>query len=121
MQSMRLWKMSVDQWKGNFCNSCEYYFVDWWVKADISSSSFLFFSLAFCVFKINFMTKTKRETLDETPNLKWSVVRCTPTYSNISKKYQKKYQKSICYYLSKRTQILNKLLEFFCKCHHKNK
>ena len=90
---MRLWKMSVDQWKGNFCNSCEYYFVDWWVKADISSSSFLFFSLVFCVFKINFMTKTKKETLDETPNLKWSVVRCTPTYSNISKKYQKKVSK----------------------------
>ena len=51
---MRLWKMSVDQSKKNFCKICGYCFVEWWVKPNnISRSIFWFLSLIFGAFQIN--------------------------------------------------------------------
>ena len=53
-----------------------------------------------------------KETLDVTPNLKWSVVRCTTPYSNISKK---------CLLCLCEKLVINKRSELFCKCRHENK
>ena len=58
----------------------------------------------------------------KTPNLKWSVLRWVPTYSNISKKcllcfYEK--QEIVTYQNQK--ELLNKKSELLCKCCHANK
>ena len=58
----------------------------------------------------------------ETPNLKWSILRWVPPYSNISKKYL------LCLYenleivtYENQKELLNKRSEFLCKCRHANK
>ena len=58
----------------------------------------------------------------ETPNLKWSVLRCVSPYSNISKKYL------LCWYEKleivtnqNQKELLNKRSELLCKCRHVNK
>ena len=58
----------------------------------------------------------------ETPNLKWSVLRCIPPYSNISKKLL------LCIYeelelvtYQNQKELLNKRSEILCKCRHTNK
>ena len=58
----------------------------------------------------------------ETPNLKWSILRCVPPYSNISKKcllclYEKL---EIVTYQNKK-ELLNMRSELLCKCCHVNK
>ena len=50
----------------------------------------------------------------ETPNLKWSVLRCVPPYSNISKKCL------LCLHVNLK-ELLNKRFEFICKYHHASK
>ena len=63
-----------------------------------------------------------KETLDVTPNLKWSVVRCATPYSNISKKCLLcLYEKLVIITYPRQHKLLNKRSELFCKCHHENK
>ena len=63
-----------------------------------------------------------KETLDVTPNLKWSVVRCATPYSNISKKCLLcLYEKLVIITYPRQHELLNKRSELFCKCHHENK
>ena len=63
-----------------------------------------------------------KETLDVTPNLKWSVVRCTTPYSNISKKCLLcLYEELIIITYPRQHKLLNKQSELFCKCCHENK
>ena len=57
----------------------------------------------------------------EKPNLKWSVLRCVPPYSNISKKCL------LCWYekleivtYQNQKELLNKRCEFLCICCHVN-
>ena len=58
-------------------------------------------------------------TLDETPNLKWSVVRCATPYSNISKKYLFcLYEKLVIITFPRQYELLNKRSELFCKCRY---
>ena len=62
-----------------------------------------------------------KETLDVTPNLKWSVVRCA-TPSNISKKYLLcLYEKLVIITNPRQHELSNKRSELFCKCRHENK
>ena len=50
-----------------------------------------------------------KETLDVTPNLKWSVVRCTTPYSNISKKCLLcLYEKLVIITYPRQHKLLNK-------------
>ena len=56
-----------------------------------------------------------KETLDVTPNLKWSVVRCVTPYSNISKK------SLLCLYEKLVIITYPRQHELFCKCRHENK
>ena len=58
----------------------------------------------------------------EIPDLKWSVLRCVPPYSNISKKCL------LCLYgkleivtYQNQKELLNKRSELLCKCRHANK
>ena len=63
-----------------------------------------------------------KETLDVTPNLKWSVVRCATPYSNISKKCLLcLYEKLVIITYPRQHELLNKRSELFCKCRHENK
>ena len=63
-----------------------------------------------------------RETLDVTPNLEWSVVRCATPYSNISKKCLLcLYEKLVIITYPRQHELLNKRSELFCKCGHENK
>ena len=69
----------------------------------------------------SYMWHLKRVS-SETPNLKWSVLRCVPPYSNILKKcilfwYEK--LKIVTYQNQK--ELLNKRSELLCKCHRANK
>ena len=57
-------------------------------------------ALSSCVWHLN-------ETLDVTPNLKWSVVRCTTPYSNISKKCL------LCLYANFANAVMR--ISIFCK------
>ena len=63
-----------------------------------------------------------KETLDVTPNLKWSVVRSAKLSSNISKKcFLCLYEKLVIITYRRQYKHLNKWLELFCKCHYENK
>ena len=63
-----------------------------------------------------------KETLDVTPNLKRSVVRCATPYSNISKKCLLcLYEKLVIITYPRQHELLNKRSELFCKCRHENK
>ena len=63
-----------------------------------------------------------KETLDVTPNLKWTVVRCTTPYSNVSKKYLLcMYEKLVIITYPRQHKRLIKQSELFCKCVHENK
>ena len=58
----------------------------------------------------------------ETPNLKWSILRCVPPYSNISKKSLLcLYEKLEIVTLQNQKELLNKRSELLCKCSHANK
>ena len=63
-----------------------------------------------------------KETLDVNPNLKWSVVRCATSYSNISKKCRLYlYEKLVIITYPRQQELLDKRSELFCKCRHENK
>ena len=63
-----------------------------------------------------------KKSLEETPNLKWSVARGTTPYSNTSKKsFLCKYEKLVIISYSRQYKLLNKRSELFCKCCHENK
>ena len=63
-----------------------------------------------------------KETLDVTPNLKWSVVRCTTCCSNISKKCLLcLYEKLVIIIYPRQYKLLSKGRELFCKCRLGNK
>ena len=63
-----------------------------------------------------------KETLDESPNLKWSVVRWATPYSYISKKcFLCWYEKLIIITYPRQYKLLNKQSELFCKCRHENR
>ena len=63
-----------------------------------------------------------KETLDLSPNRKWSVVRCASLYSNISKKcFLCLYKQLVVITYPRQHKLLNKRLELFCKCRHVNK
>ena len=58
----------------------------------------------------------------ETPNLKWSVLRCVPPYSIISKKcLMCLYEKLEIVIYQNQKELLNKRSELLCKFHHANK
>ena len=58
----------------------------------------------------------------ETPNLKWSILRCVPPYSNISKKCLLcLYEKLEIVTYQNQKELLNKRSELLCKCRHANK
>ena len=58
----------------------------------------------------------------ETPNLRWSILRCVPPYSNISKKCLLcLYEKLEIVTYQNQKELLNKRSELLCKCHHANK
>ena len=63
-----------------------------------------------------------KETLDVTPSLKWSVVRCATPYSNISNKCLLcLFQKFLIITYQRQHELSNKRSELFCKCRHENK
>ena len=63
-----------------------------------------------------------KETLDETPSLKLSVVRCATRYSNILKTYLLcLYAKLVIVTYPRQPEVLNKRSELFCRCRHDNK
>ena len=64
-----------------------------------------------------------KSTSSETRNLKWSVLRCTPPYSNISKKCLLcLYEKLEIVNYQNQKELLNKRSELLCnKCRHANK
>ena len=63
-----------------------------------------------------------KSVLKETPDLKWSVLRCVPPYSNISKKSLLcLYEKLETVTCQNKKLLLNKRSELLCKCHHANK
>ena len=63
-----------------------------------------------------------RSFSSETPNLKWSVLRCVPPYSNISKKcLLYLYEKLEIVTYQNQTELLNKRSELLCKCRYANK
>ena len=58
----------------------------------------------------------------ETPNSKWSVLRCVPPYSNISKKYLLYlYEKLEIVTYQNQKKLLNKRSELLCKRRFANK
>ena len=58
----------------------------------------------------------------ETRHLKWSVLRCVPPYSNISKKCLLcLYEKLEIVTYQNQKELLNKRSELLCKCRHANK
>ena len=58
----------------------------------------------------------------ETPNLKWSVLRCVPPYSNISKKCLLcLYEKLEIVTYQNQKELFNKRSELLCKCRHANR
>ena len=58
----------------------------------------------------------------ETPNLKWSVLRCVPPYTNDSKKHLLcLYEKLEIGTYQNQKEPLNKRSELLCKCRHANK
>ena len=58
----------------------------------------------------------------ETPNVKCSILRCVPSYSNISKKILLcLYQKLAIVTLQNQKELSNKRSELLCKCSHANK
>ena len=58
----------------------------------------------------------------ETPNLKWSILRCVPPDSNISKKFLLcLYEKLEIVTYQNQKELLNKRSELLCKCRHANK
>ena len=60
--------------------------------------------------------------LDLTPNLKWSVLRCVPPHSNISKKCLLcLYEKLETFTYQNEKELLNKRSELVCKFRHANK
>ena len=63
-----------------------------------------------------------KETLNVTPNLEWSVLRCATPYSDISEKcHLCLYEKLVIINYPRQYKLLNKRSELFCKCHHENK
>ena len=63
-----------------------------------------------------------KETLDVTPSLKWSVVRCATPYSNISKKCLLcLHEKLVIITYPRQPEFLNKRSELFCKCRLESK
>ena len=63
-----------------------------------------------------------KETLNVTPNMKWSVVRCAEPYSNISKRGRLGlYEQLVIITYPWQHKFLNKRSELFCKCRHQNK
>ena len=63
-----------------------------------------------------------KETLDVTPKLKWSIVRCAAPYSNIWKKCLLcLYEKLVIITYPRQHKLLNKRSELFYKCCHENK
>ena len=72
-------------------------------------------SLSKCIWEM-------KDKHNETPTLKWSVIKSLPAYSNISKKcalcLQEKFE--IINY-EKQSELLNKRSEMFSKCRHDNK
>ena len=72
--------------------------------------------------KLSSYVRHLNETLDVTPNLKWSVVRCATPYSNISKKsILYLHEKLVIITYPRQHELLNKRLELFCKSRHENK
>ena len=58
----------------------------------------------------------------ETPNLKWSVLRCVSPYSNISKKWLLGlYEKLEIITYQNQKELLNKRSELLCKCRYATK
>ena len=58
----------------------------------------------------------------ETPNLKWSALRCVTPHSNISKKCLLcLYEKLEIVTYQNQKELLNKRFELLCKCRHANK
>ena len=58
----------------------------------------------------------------ETPNLKWSVLRCVALYSNILKKCLLcLYEKLETFTYQNEKELLNKRSELLCKCDHASK
>ena len=58
----------------------------------------------------------------ETPNLKWSVLRCVPPYSDISKKcLMCSYEKLEIVSYQNQKELLDKRSELLCKCRHASK
>ena len=58
----------------------------------------------------------------ETPNLKWSVLRCVPPYSIISRKYLLYlYEKLEIVTYQNQKELLNERSELLCKCRRANK
>ena len=69
----------------------------------------------------SYMWHLKR-VLKETPDLKWSVLRCVPPYSNISKKSLLcLYEKLETVTYQNKKLLLNKRSELLCKCRHASK
>ena len=58
----------------------------------------------------------------KTPNLKWSILRCLPTYLNISKKCLScLYEKLAIFIYQNHEELLNRRSELLCKYSHANK
>ena len=58
----------------------------------------------------------------ETLNLKWSVLRCIPPYSNISNKcFLCLHEKLEIAFYQNQKELLNKRSELLCKCRHATK
>ena len=58
----------------------------------------------------------------ETPNFKWSVLRCLRPYYNILKKcLLRLYEKLEIVTYQNKNELLNKRSELLCKCHNANK
>ena len=63
-----------------------------------------------------------KNILSETPNLKWSVLRCVPPHLNISKKCLLcLYEKLRIATYQNQKELLNKTSELLCKCNHGHK
>ena len=63
-----------------------------------------------------------KDVLNETPNLKWSVLRCIPPFSNISKRCLLcLYEKLEIVTYRNQKEPLNKNSELLCKFHYANK
>ena len=63
-----------------------------------------------------------KETLDATPMLNWSAVRCATPYLNISKKCLLcLHEKLVIIIYPRQHELLNKRSELFCKWRHENK